>query len=341
MRVRVRLLMFSLLLAAVFLIVAIIFAMLGQGGGALYTPIQVLTGIPFHEAATTSLFLIMVVSVSSTLVYRKSKRVDAPLVVALESITAAGAFLGGLSSIRFSGAQLSIGFAIFITFAAIFMILPINTDRAGKKLKTGFPYWQRQLGEEHYAVNLAVALPASFAAGLASGLLGIGGGLIKVPLMVLLLNIPMDIAIGSSALMVGITATTGFAGHVTNGHWNPKLALSLAVAVFIGAQIGARFSLKVNKKTLKKSFGYFLVAIAAIMVLKAVGVFPGKPKESPSSQQALAALSLQMTGGRWSETSDTAGVFRGIGHRRRVEEPIPKDRAFFPSSESGYAQKMH
>jgi uncharacterized protein len=278
------LLMFTLLLAAVFLVLAIIFAMLGQGGGALYTPIQVLTGIPFHEAATTSLFLIMVVSVSSTIVFRKNKRVDVPLVIVFEAVTATGAFVGGFSSVNFTGSQLSIGFAAFIVFAAIFMILPINTDQSGKKLKTGFPYWQRQLGEEHYAVNLAIALPASFAAGLASGILGVGGGLVKVPLMVLLLGIPMDIAVGSSALMIGITATTGFAGHAMTGHWNPKLALSLAVAVFIGAQIGARFSLKVNKKTLKKGFGYFLVAIAAIMVLKAVGVFHGKTKETPTSQ---------------------------------------------------------
>jgi uncharacterized protein len=267
--------MLLVLLTVAFLIVAIVFAMLGQGGGALYTPIQVLSGISFQEAATTSLFLIMVVSVSSTLVFRKNKRVDTPLVIALESVTATGAFFGGLNSISFTGAQLSMGFAAFIVFAAVFMILPINTDRAGHERKIGFPHWQRQLGQRHYTVNIAIALPASFAAGLASGLLGVGGGLIKVPLMVLLLNIPMDIAIGSSALMVGITATTGFAGHAINGHWNWQLSLMFAVAVFVGAQIGARFSLNVNEKTLKKAFGYFLVAIAGIMVLKGLGVFPG------------------------------------------------------------------
>jgi len=277
--------MLTALLAGLFLIVAIIFAMLGQGGGALYTPIQVLSGIPFHEAATTSLFLIMVVSASSTIVFRKNKRVDVPLVIVLEAVTATGAFVGGFSSANFTGSQLSIGFAAFIVFAAIFMILPINTDRTGKKLKAGFPYWQRQLGSDEYAVNLAIALPASFAAGIASGLLGIGGGLVKVPLMVLLLAIPMDIAVGSSALMIGITATTGFAGHVATGHWNWKLSLALAVAVFIGAQIGARFSLKINKKTLKRIFGWFLVFIAAIMVAKVFGVFPqGKqPVEEPKS----------------------------------------------------------
>lgn len=266
--------MLTALLAGIFLIVAIVFAMLGQGGGALYTPIQVLSGVSFHEAATTSLFLIMVVSASSTLVFRKNKRVDIPLVIVLETVTATGAFMGGLTSVRFTGSQLSMGFAGFIVFAAIFMILPISTDRAGKKLKSGFPYWSRSLGEHRYAINLTIALPASFAAGLASGLLGIGGGLVKVPLMVLLLGMPMEIAVGSSALMIGITATTGFAGHVASGHWDWRLSLILAVFVFLGAQIGARFSLKINKKTLKKAFGYFLVVIAGIMVFKALGIIP-------------------------------------------------------------------
>jgi len=267
------------LLAAVFLVVSTVFAMLGQGGGALYTPIQVLTGIPFHEAATTSLLLIMVVSASSTIVFRKNKRVDVPLVLVLELITATGAFVGGLTSVKFSGSQLSLGFAAFIVFAALFMIFPVKSDRVIQRDKSGFFYWKRAFGNDRYVVNLAIALPASFAAGLASGLLGVGGGLIKVPLMVLLLGIPMDIAIGSSALMIGVTATTGFAGHVANGHWDWKLSIVLAIAVFVGAQVGARFSLKINKKTLKRLFGWFLVFVATVLVLKTVGIIPGAQRD--------------------------------------------------------------
>lgn len=286
--------MLTALLAGIFLIVAVVFAMLGQGGGALYTPIQVLWGVPFHEAATTSLFLIMVVSASSTLVFRKSKRVDVPLVVVLEAVTATGALAGGLTSVRFTGPQLSIGFAAFIVFAAAFMIFPVKTDRERKNLKAGFPRWRRVLGAQRYTVNLAIALPASFAAGLASGLLGVGGGLVKVPLMVLLLGIPMEIAVGSSALMIGITATTGFAGHAVHGHWDWQTSLALAAAVFIGAQIGARFSLKINKKTLKRMFGWFLVFIACIMVLKALGTFPGAPPPaSAPTANANANASMQ------------------------------------------------
>ena len=280
--------MLTFVLAGVFFVVAVVFSMLGQGGGAIYTPLQVLSGVDFHVAATTSLFLIVVVSASSTIVFRKNKRVDVPLVITLEAVTATGAFAGGLGSVGFSGATLSIAFAAFVVFAALFMIFPVSTERASNPEKKSFFRWQRQLGEQRYSVNLLVALPASFIAGLASGLLGVGGGLLKVPLMVLLLGIPMDIAVGSSAMMVGVTALTGFAGHAINGHWDWKLSLILAVAVFIGAQIGARFSLKINKKTLKRAFGWFLVAIASLMVLKAVGVLPGK-KPTPTQDTAMLA----------------------------------------------------
>jgi uncharacterized membrane protein YfcA len=87
---------------------------------------------------------------------------------------------------------------------------------------------------------------------------------------VLVLGIPMDIAVGSSALMVGLTAGGGFAGHVLAGHWNWRLSLILAVAVFIGGQIGSRISVKLDKKQLKKGFALFLLVVAVGMVLKAV-----------------------------------------------------------------------
>jgi len=266
--------MMIVILSIVFLVVAVVFSILGQGGGVLYTPVQVFAGIDFHTAAATSLFLIMVMSFSSTIVFRKGGKVDVPLVFVLEAVTALGGLAGGLSSASFSGATLSIAFAVFVVFAAIFMVLPINTERPSRCGKGGILNWQRHTGNQEYCVNMGIALPASFIAGLASGLLGVGGGLLKVPLMVLLLGIPMDIAIGSSALMIGITAAGGFTGHLINGHWDWRISVILAVAVFIGAQIGARFSLKIDKKKLKRGFGYFLIIIAALMVVRALGFWP-------------------------------------------------------------------
>lgn len=262
-----------ILLALLIIVAGTIAASLGQGGGIMYTPVQVWYGIPFHQAATTSLFLIMVTSFSASIVYRKAKRIDMPMALTLESTTAVGGFLGGLWSSAFSGAALSIVFAFVVATAAVFMIggwvrrASRNTDGTYKK---GWFRWRRQLGDHHYSVNLAIGLPGAFLAGLASGLVGIGGGILKVPLMVLLLGVPMEIAVGSSAFMVGITAAGGFTGHLIHGHWDWKMSLILAVCAFLGAQMGGNISLRVNAQRLKKVTGWFLLFIAASMLIRAL-----------------------------------------------------------------------
>jgi uncharacterized membrane protein YfcA len=87
---------------------------------------------------------------------------------------------------------------------------------------------------------------------------------------VLVLGVPMDIAVGSSALMVGLTASGGFAGHLLHGHWSWKLSLVLAAAVFVGGQIGSRLTVKLDKRKLKVGFGWFLLVIAGTMAFKAL-----------------------------------------------------------------------
>lgn len=259
-----------MILGSIMLVAAVVFSMLGQGGGSVYTPLQVWLGIDFHEAATTSLFLIMVTSVAASFVFYKAHKIDWPLAIVLESVTAAGGFAGGIGSGWLSGATLGILFAVVIGTAALLMMRPLRERRPCGTRPGGFLAWRRTLGGQTYCVNLALALPIAFAAGVLSGLIGVGGGLIKVPLMVLVLGIPMDIAVGSSALMVGLTAGGGFTGHLLQGHWNWRLSLILAVAVFVGGQIGSRISVKLDKKQLKRGFAWFLLVVAAGMVIKAV-----------------------------------------------------------------------
>lgn len=255
-------------LASIIFLIAVVFSMLGQGGGTLYTPVQVLFGIDFHVAATTSLFLIMVASLSATLVFRKAKKIDWSLAIVLETVTTLGGFIGGFISGAISAQTLTWIFSGIVAFAAIFMIHEFRHSPVSIPTKRRWFNRYRQFDGQHYAVNLLLALPVSFIAGLISGLIGVGGGILKVPLMVLLLGIPMDIAVGSSALMVGLTAAGGFAGHLTAGHWDWKTSLILGLAVFIGGQIGARQALALDKKKMKKLFGWFLLCIALVMVLK-------------------------------------------------------------------------
>ncbi len=251
-------------------VVSILFSMLGQGGGALYTPLQVYSRINIHTAAATSLFLIMVTSLSATVVFRKAKRVDWHLAIVLEIVTGLGGFLGGLYSSHFSNSALSIFFAIVLLVAAIFMIRKMEPKQYDPSTPHDLFHWRREFNGRSFLVNLPLALPSAFLAGSASGLVGVGGGILNVPLMVVLLGIPVDVAVGCSAFMVGVTATCGLAGHLIHTHWDWKLALLLAVAVYLGGQIGARTSLVVDKVKLRTGFGWFLLLIAATMIWKAM-----------------------------------------------------------------------
>ncbi|MCD6454192.1 MAG: sulfite exporter TauE/SafE family protein [Candidatus Aminicenantes bacterium] len=86
--------------------------------------------------------------------------------------------------------------------------------------------------------------------------------------MVLLFGIPMPIAIGSSAFMVGLTALAGLLGHASIGHVNWHTALLLALPIFIGTQIGSRASIHIKIRDIKHLYGWFLVLIAMIAFLR-------------------------------------------------------------------------
>lgn len=249
--------------------VAAVFSALGQGGGVLYTPLQLFFGIDFHTAATTSLFLIMITSLSATLVFRRAQMVDWALSFALESSTTLGAFLGGMFSGHFSGRFLTFLFAGVIALAAFFMVKSFAPRSPCAGGRGGFFRWERHAGSETFCVNMGIALPISFVAGAISGLIGVAGGILKVPMMVLLFGVPMNVAVGSSAFMVGLTAGGGFSGHLIAGQFDWKVALALVPGIFLGGQVGARKSVKVDKARLKRFFGYFLLVLAVFLTLRA------------------------------------------------------------------------
>ncbi|GAH19808.1 unnamed protein product [marine sediment metagenome] len=253
-----------------FFIAAGISSMIGIGGGVLYVPILLAFGFSFYQAAAISIFIIMALSISASLVYHRVQLVDWKLALIIEPLTAIMSLMGGYYSSSIQINELKILFILVLIISGYFMIKPIKEiqDKVINQRKWG--YWLRKFGEEEYSVNLLIGLPLTALAGLMAGLLGIGGGIIKVPLMVLLLGVPMKIAVGTSCFMVGITALFGFWGHFFTGHFVPKMALILALVVFAGAQAGSRISIKVDKILLKKIYAIFLFLISAWMMVNVV-----------------------------------------------------------------------
>jgi len=260
----------SVFMYLAFFIAAGISSMIGIGGGVLYVPILLAFDFPFYQAATISLFIIMALSISSSLVYYRVQLIDWKLALIIEPLTAIMSLMGGYYSSFIQIKELKILFILVLIVSGYFMIKPIKEiqDKFINQRKWG--YWLRKFGEEEYSVNLLIGLPITALAGIVAGLLGIGGGVIIVPLLVLLLGVPMKIAVGTSCFMAGITALFGFWGHYFTGHFEPKIALILALVVFAGAQAGSRISIKVDKILLKKIYAIFIFLISAWMIMNVV-----------------------------------------------------------------------
>ena len=127
--------------------------------------------------------------------------------------------------------------------------------------------WHREGVAVPYTINVLFLVPIMVLAGFVAGMLGVGGGLLKVPAVVVLGGVPMSIAVGSSSLMVGVTALTGFAGHLLRGHFDPGLTTVLAAGVLIGSQIGPRLTVRTESSRLKKYFATLLLVIAGWLVV--------------------------------------------------------------------------
>jgi len=246
--------------------VAVFTSMVGRGGGNFYVPLLVAGGAPMHQAATSAQLILVSTSIAASVVYQRHRVVDWKLALVIDPPTDVMAFFGGLYASKFAGSGLKFLFAGLLVVASFLMLLPI-TERVSAKRRFG--YWYREFGEYRYSVNLFLAIPATAAVGFVAGMVGISGGSFKIPLMVLACGVPMKVAVGTSMVMVGVTALTGFVGHAVAGDFNASLAVPVAAAAVIGGIIGGRISIRTSGAGLKKLFAFTTLAAALFMGVNA------------------------------------------------------------------------
>lgn len=249
------------ILAVTFFIFSLFFSMLGMGGGMFYVPILLLAKTPIHDAAVISLSLILATSISALFVFLRNQLVDWKLAGIIDPPTDIMAFVGGYFSGYFSGHLLKSILVCVLIAAGIFMIKRGSPKPLCPAQKAWW-CWDRSFNGYNYRVNILLTLPITAGIGVLSGMLGITGGVIKLPLMVIFCGVPIDIAIATSTVMVAITALFGIGGHIMAGHFDFLSVVPLMIGAFIGGQIGSRLSIKSDKDKLKKIFGFVLIAIA-------------------------------------------------------------------------------
>ncbi len=248
-------------------------ALFGIGGGIFLIPYLVLLfHVPMHTAIATSIVSVIATSTSAASVYIDRRQTNIRLGMALEIATTAGALAGGITASLLPGYVLRRIFSGMLLLMGSLMWYRSRAHgdarvqwKPGKVLNGEFH--DAATGEEvRYSVRrLPAAQLASLVAGNISGLLGVGGGIIKVPVMNVFSGVPMKAATATSNFMIGVTAVASAFIYFSEGHMNPVVTAVAVLGVLIGATAGIRVGKKVQSRTIIGLFVLFMFAVAVRM----------------------------------------------------------------------------
>jgi hypothetical protein len=248
-------------------------ASLGIAGGVFLVPfLNLALGLPLNEAAAISLSTVIATSSSVSAGRSGHQLINLRLGMVLEVATVAGSLLGGLTAQMFAESTLQRLFGVAAAVAGLAVL-----SRLGRRNvlldPNADPGWLgRRFFEEEsggtvtYRVRrFPVALAASFLAGNLSSLLGIGGGIIKVPVLNAWCGVPLRAAAATSALMLGVTATTGAIIYYGHGDLQPLAAAPAILGVQLGSWAGLRAGTRVSPERLKTLLAAILFLVAGLM----------------------------------------------------------------------------
>jgi uncharacterized protein len=249
-------------------------ALLGVGGGILLIPLLTgLLGVPIKTAIGASILCVIATSCAAGAVYVGRGLTHNRLAMVLEVATTAGALTGGMTAVFISPHMLTLSFGLILVYVAFSLRkLPKEDQPISPTGVLNTSYIDPRTGNTvSYGIrNLPSGLGASFLAGNISGLLGIGGGIIKVPIMSLVMGMPLRASIATSNFMIGITAATSAIIYYTRGLIDPAIAIPTALGVLAGAQIGTRLGARLRSQKLKLAFQLLLIVFAIQMFYQAI-----------------------------------------------------------------------
>ena len=251
-------------------------ALLGLGGGVFFVPLLHLAlGFPLRTAAAVSLTTVIATSSSVSAGRAGEQLINLRLGMVLEVATVAGSLLGGLTAHLFSETTLQRLFGVVTVVAALAVLARVNRRNVVRDttVDPGLLGGRFDEGESGGTVvyrvkRLPIGLLASFVAGNVSSLLGIGGGVLKVPALNAWCGIPVRAAAATSAFMIGVTATGGAIIYFGRGELPPLAAAPAVLGVQLGSAIGIRLADRVPAKWLKILLVAVLLSVAASMYVR-------------------------------------------------------------------------
>lgn len=272
--------LFSLRLGLIFLTglgTGVLGALLGIGGGVFLIPVLVLLlRVPMYIAIAASLLSVVATSSAAASVYLKNHLTNVRLGMTLEIATTTGGIVGGLLAVHIGEKILEYLFAGIMIVTAFAMWKRPSREPFSEEHPQGHlggEYDDRVLKQRvSYGVErVPLGLGISLAAGALSGLLGIGGGVIKVPAIVLGMRVPLRAATATSDFMIGVTALASAYIYYSRGHMDILVAGPASVGTFLGSVFGAHLATRLHSKILTGIFALILALTAVEMLLRALG----------------------------------------------------------------------
>jgi len=226
-------------------------SIIGLGGGIIIVPVLTFFGFSPALAASNSIFAVFSNAIASSISYAKQRRIEYSIGFKLGLLSIPGTVVGAFISSEITPSIFKILFALILISASIYI------------------FSKRKIEQKNYNLSkqiMILAIGASFFAGIISGLFGVGGGIIFVPLLVVAMGLSMKNAVPTSQFILLFASASALLTHTILGHPDFYQALLLSVGAFVGGLVGARLSLEIKENSLK-------ILISIVMIAAAVKLF--------------------------------------------------------------------
>jgi uncharacterized membrane protein YfcA len=277
---------FVLLLFGTSCIAGFFGALLGVGGGIFIVPAMVLGfGLPMKVAVAASIVSVIATSNAGGSAYVEQRITNLKLGMFLEMFTTTGALSGSALALILNEDVMALIFAALLLFMAVSAFLTRNlddrriaaggfttakSDRITSFLGLRAHYHDLAANRDvNYTVNGSLAgAGISYIAGVASGLLGVGGGVLKVSAMNRYMNVPFKVAVGTSKLMIGVTAAVGSILFFLAGLIHFAVVGPVAIGTTVGASVGTTLMNRLHSGLLKWLFMVLMIYLAYEMLAR-------------------------------------------------------------------------
>jgi uncharacterized protein len=267
---------FTLLVGTGSFFAGLLGALTGLGGGVVLVPLLTLFfKVDIRYAIGASLVSVIATSSGAAAAYVKEGFSNIRIGMFLEIATTLGALLGAFLATIVSTSAIAVLFGLVLLYSAYLSRKPrpkearnLPPDPLATRLKMNGNFPDNE-GTRYYNVQ---QVPAGFAtslgAGTLSGMLGIGGGAVKVLLMDQVMKIPFKVSTTTSNFMIGVTAAASAGVYLNRGYIDPGLAMPVMLGVLSGSLLGSHILMKAETKWLRLIFSLVIVILGLQMLYK-------------------------------------------------------------------------